>query len=153
MFRKLYPTAANYVQEHLCELLLNKKYNAHNALDDVLCLPKLYFCKSAHKDNSVGFSFTVTWGIEHWRYKEQTNTNLSTFDDIVKGKVISKQSASKIAASGLRYNHVPVVDVYQRQGLHGINELFKDKCDGIPHVRCSLAVIQSLANHLKTLND
>ena len=118
IFKDIHPGMESYKQQYLFETLLNKKYWAHNALDDVLSLKELYTFSNVPEAVTIKSSFSTEWGIKILTFRNMTESNAKTMVSLITKKVLSKQMVTKInekiARSGLRYNHL--VTVFQKDG-------------------------------------
>lgn len=85
------PKNKSYKQESLVETLLGKTYEAHNAIADVKILQELYEkCLKLSQDELSSHVFAFL-SVQH----------KGTLDKLVSTSVISKQTQSKLARSGL----------------------------------------------------
>ena len=125
IFKNQYPEAEKYKQEHLYEMVINSKYQAHNAVDDVISLEKLLSQNMPSTETLLKFSFSTSWGFENQAFKEVVENRLQTFQTLLDNKVVSKQILTKLASAGLCYTHLH--DAFSRDGETGLQTLLKER--------------------------
>ena len=151
LFREAFPEEKKHSQEHLCKSLLGLQYGAHNALEDVESLQKLFNFASIPTEKTIEKSFSTHWVAEHMKRQDRSSELLQSYTEVISKKVISRQTASKFTNAGLAYGHV--VRVFERQGIAGLFTLVNDKIDGAPRVKCSKGTIETLAKHLSAVKQ
>ena len=148
IFKSLYPDSENHKQEYLCEKILQQKYSAHNALDDVINLEKLFRCTSVSSDILQKHSFTTNWGFQQHDFQEETARNNETLHILIQNKIVSKQTSYKIASSGLSYRNLQYV--CQQDGELGLSHLLGDKSCGETRVTSCKRIIHSIYEYLSS---
>ena len=86
-FRQLFPDRASHSQEHLAQDLLEKTYNAHSALDDVLILQELA-SKYITDSTLLQHSFTTSWVETYTVFLGQKKQNLKTLPPLISSKAV-----------------------------------------------------------------
>lgn len=111
VIRKCDIPTGKYNQESLVQAFVsNPQYNAHNAVDDVLSLQKLYETKLNLQANELEMHvFAVNY---HQCFK-----SLST---LVKDKVLSVQTQRKLACVGLGLSQLRVIHRRDPEGIQGV---------------------------------
>jgi DNA polymerase III alpha subunit (gram-positive type) len=133
-----------YSQESLFKHFVSSKYNAHDAIEDVLALQKLI----GHVDidvSSCSFSnasFTFLNAIESHRYSSEVRKNVSTLNHLITENVVSKSMANKIAGSGLDFRCLQLA--YRRDPHDGIQNLLSENVRNGVRVTKSQKVIFAL---------
>ena len=122
-FKQIYPELTKYTQEHLAHELLQATYEAHNAMADVTTLKSLV--THAGSTHLLEHSFTTSFIFDRIMFGQQVAARSSSFDEMVKCKVVSSAMAKKMASSGLCLEHLKLA--YKRGGKTGIELLFKER--------------------------
>ena len=143
VFKALYPDLKKYTQKHLVSTILKEGYNAHNALDDVISLEKLYTISSVSNEVALQHSFIVLWGFDLVKFQAETSSNAETMQILADKKVISQGMIKKIACSGLKFQHL--MTVFKKNGVNGLCEILSEKHCGKPRVTNCKKAIQGLA--------
>ena len=142
-FRQLFPDRASCSQEHLAQDLLEKTYNAHSALDDVLILQELA-SKYITDSTLLQHSFTTSWVETYTVFLGQKKQNLKTLQPLISSKAVSKGMAEKIAASGLRLSHIQLA--FTRGGADGISKVLTEKFSGRARITTNKRILESISS-------
>ncbi|XP_056018747.1 uncharacterized protein LOC125669025 [Ostrea edulis] len=125
---KIYDGTLNcYSRESLFKHFVSSKYNAHDAIEDVLALQKLIGHLDIDVSNCIfsNASFTFLNALESCRYSSEVRKNIPTLNHLINEKVVSKGMASKIAGSGLNFRCLQLA--YRRDPHDGIQNLLSEK--------------------------
>jgi len=128
---------------------MNGEYSAHNAINDVLSLQKLFEKSQVPLEISCKFSFSTEWGFQCLTFKDMTDANVTTMDCLSRNRILSKQMLNKIASSGLQYQHL--LAVFQREGRSGLVQLLSEKYCGVASVTSCKKVLDALFEHFKSV--
>lgn len=136
-FRELYPSRS-CTQMSLASDLLHYSLNAHNAVDDVEVLQKLY---SWFIDNTIllKHSFTLAWFQGYSAFLNRKNKNLQSLQPLIHAKAVRKGMTDKIATSGLTIAHLKLA--FERSGLDGVANVPLEKFENRPRVTSNQRVI------------
>ena len=126
LFRCLQPTEKSHKQEAVYIRTVGGKYNAHNAMGDVLALVAILI-KLGNPPATYyhDYSFTANYVSKRHTHLEMRRRNISTLQPLIQNKVISDSMGQKIAASGLNLSHMKLA--FERRGNDGIKYLFAEK--------------------------
>ena len=138
VFKKEFPNRSSYKQDILVKNLLHETYSAHNALDDVKALQKLCeLVKTALPKHMFGPSLIVN------------SVNAVTYQNTLKpledNNMITKTMATKIAKSGLNYEHLK--RAFERSGFDGLAAILGEKVNGVVRVTKHGKIIQKICEH------
>lgn len=134
-------------QEGLVKDILNETYAAHNALDDVKALSKLYTKMKVGNSEYMKNTWSFEFAVRKLDYQIKTSKNLRTFDCLVADKILSEAMARKAAGSGLCMKHLKTA-----ASRNGIKELFSERAsNNKPRVTLSKLIIDRVQKHVKTL--
>ena len=138
LFQSFLPGRKSYKQEALVKDS-GMNYNAHDALEDCRALSSLI--NHHHIPNRYMFenSFTYDYALSKCRYRVQKQENLQSLTPLLDNKVITSYMASKIACSGLSYNHLKTV--CRRDGSQGLLNIFREQSNGQPRVTKNSKII------------
>ena len=89
VMREIHPGMLCYKQEHLFKTLMNGEYSAHNAINDVLSLQKLFEKSQVPLEISCKF-FATEWGFQCLAFKDMTDANVTTMDCLSRNRILSK---------------------------------------------------------------
>ena len=135
------PKNKSYKQESLVETLLGKTYEAHNAIADVKILQELYEkCLKLSQDELSSHVFAFL-SVQH----------KGTLDKLVSTSVISKQTQSKLARSGLGLHVLKML--HQRDQENGIRSVLSELVNGKPRITKDKTIIGKLRKYLDSLSD
>ena len=149
VMREIHPGMLCYKQGHLFKTLMNGEYSAHNAINDVLSLQKLFEKSQVPLEISCKFSFATEWGFQCLTFKDMTEANATTMDCLSRNRILSKQMLNKIASSGLQYQHL--LAVFQREGRSGLVQLLSEKYCGVASVTSCKKGLDALFEHFKSV--
>jgi len=147
-FKELLPERKSYSQENLVRDLLHCSYEAHNAIADV---QSLYQLVNKFLNTTVlrRHSFSVSWVKEHNVCLEQRNGLQQTLNPLLGKKVISAGMATKIADSGLGFQHLQLA--FQRGGEDGLELVLKEKFHGKVRVTANRRILLNIVNYFTDL--
>ena len=123
LFRKLYPNLNSYSQSNLVSYFLRGQYNAHNARDDCHLLQQLYSkaLSPMFDFNSLSnASFDIKYAFLRYKQNERIQKNISSFEPLMKKKLIDKNVAKKLATNDLNVNQLKTVLL--EKGIHKLEE-------------------------------
>ena len=95
-------------------------------------------------------SLTHDWCKSYVTFLEGRDRNLSTFENLIETKVLSKAMAEKAAASGLTYRHFQIA--YRRDGDSGLKAVLGEKFGDKIRVTRTSRIISSLVGHFESKN-
>ena len=122
VFKKEFPRRGSYKQDVFINDLLHEAYSAHNALDDVKALQKLTeLVKPAFSKYMFGASVILN--------SVNAVSHRMTLKPLEDCKAITKTMASKIAKSGLNYEHLKMA--CERSGFDGLAAVLGEKVNGV----------------------
>ena len=106
VFRHLLPNESCHKQESLVQSVLQENYSAHDAMEDVLYLQKLW--NSVVEDTHIVFlySFDSRWASKSLSHQNSSKKNVVSFQPLIDNDVIKKAMATKMSKSGLCFNHL-----------------------------------------------
>ena len=153
-FKGAFPDLANYKQETLVKSILkyeSNKYQAHNALDDVIYLKKLYdYSSNGNSDaykNIVKYSKSTFFYTKFYKYQSAGECLLSSYKALITEKILSHAMCKKAAYSGLSFSHLKLA--YDRKGHEGLIILLSEKCDGKVRVTNRRNIIKNLFRYFE----
>ena len=129
LFRKFYPNLNSYSQPNLVSYFLKGQYNAHNARDDCHLLQQLY-CKalspivSQDLESLSKTSFTMKYAFIRHMQNLKIQTNFSTFEPLMKKKLINRNVAKKLAVKGLTIPYLK--NVLLEKGIQSLEEMLSE---------------------------
>jgi hypothetical protein len=137
----------------LYSCLFGKDYIAHNALEDVRALSKLFQEIDVSIEILKKHSFCISSTVAIFYFRMQSNSLFNTFLPLVEKKVLSKCMASKLANSGLALQHLKLA--LKRDGQQGIQNVLSEtsKYTQKARVTKSKKIIQSLYCYLSALEE
>ena len=145
-FRKLVPNESkeeSYAQEKLVCRYLGISYSAHDALEDITALERLYNEKLA----GVG-TVPLMFSCDYVERLVKSYSLRATFSTFIAAKHISAEMARKCSMSGLSVHHIR--KAFERDGSDGVLSLLSEKVNGKPRITKSAKVIDKLCDGLKT---
>ncbi|XP_070542849.1 uncharacterized protein [Ptychodera flava] len=148
LFRNLHPGRHSYAQESLVADFVGKSYNAHNAIDDVKALQTLHTQCAIRAEQLLQHSFTVSYIVKSIEITLLKKKNVSSFDPLVQGNVLSKGMAEKISASGLCVDHLKLA--YLRDSQNGIYNLFSEKFWNKPRITSNSRIIANVTAYFNS---
>ena len=125
LFKQMFSGLESYSQEHIVSVFVQEKYEAHNAMNDVLSLQKLCNVVGVFDEQLSTSSCSVKSAVRKWRYKEAGQENAVTLNCLKQYKVVSARMTDKIAQSGLRVEHLK--RAVSCSGLDGLTQLPKPR--------------------------
>ncbi|XP_062596571.1 DNA polymerase III PolC-type-like [Saccostrea cucullata] len=126
LFKLVHPNLCSYSQQYLSEVLLKCTYNAHNAVEDVLVLQRLFdtvhFCDGEHSS----CTFTFQYALSVHNYQKVVDRNIPSLQGLIDKNVLSVRMAKKVAGSGLNFDCLRLA---HSRSPDGIYNLFTELCD------------------------
>ena len=122
----------NYRQETLVNVLLQKKYDSHNAIEDVKSL-KLLFNEKMHLNLKDLSSFLFPLNL---------SAISNSLTPLVENKAISVQTRNKLACSSLSFKHLELA--FKRDPEQGIAHIFREPTPYGPRITVSKSIIDKL---------
>lgn len=123
VFKALYPGRKSYSQQNLFNDIIGETYAAHNSMADVTSLQKLITPIS--KNILYQYSFSLNHAIYKFTLLQNRKSNISSFNDLVQNKIISKNMASQLAENGLNLEHLQ--KSISRNGVDGLKAVVKNR--------------------------
>ncbi len=123
LLRSAFPGLHSYKQESLVKHILQKSYDAHNAVADVSALVELLE-KVPEFEQKLNI---ISKDSVSLRLKLLANENryLGSYIHLTQRKIMSKIAAKTLAGSGLTADHVKLS--FTRNGIDGLNALLKSR--------------------------
>lgn len=151
LFKLVHPNLCSYRQQHLSDVLLQCTYNAHDAVEDVLMLKRLFdtvqFCDDEHSSTTCTFQYALS----AYCYQKVVKRNVPSLQCLVDKNVLSAGMAKKVAGSGLDFECLRLAHSRSADGIHA---LFTEQC-GNSSVRVTKCkkIIDSVTNFFMSLNE
>ncbi|XP_061171002.1 uncharacterized protein LOC133180520 [Saccostrea echinata] len=151
LFKLVHPNLCSYRQEHLSEVLLNCTYNAHDAVEDVSALQRLFdtvhFCDDEHSSST----FTFQYALSVHNYQKVVDRNIPSLKCLIDKNVLSVRMARKVAGSGLDFDCLRLA---HSRSPDGINNLFTEQCDNksVRVTKCK-KIIDIVTQFFMSLNE
>ena len=121
LLKSSFPKQRRYGLEDLYQAVFNETFDVHNATADVAALDRLMTKAGADAHSKAVTASSVYTFVPQALAKAK---RLDTFSPLIKAKVLSKEMATKAAASGLVYRHLSIAHHLNRE--NGIETLFKE---------------------------
>nr|XP_034331420.1 uncharacterized protein LOC117680512 isoform X2 [Crassostrea gigas] len=125
LFKLVHPSLCSYRQQHLSDVLLQCTYNAHDAVEDVLMLKRLFdtvqFCDDEHSCTTCTFQYALS----AYCYQKVVKRNIPSLQCLVDKNVLSAGMAKKVAGSGLDFECLRLAHSRSADGIHA---LFTEQC-------------------------
>ncbi|KAK7072927.1 hypothetical protein SK128_004438 [Halocaridina rubra] len=149
LVKKIHPQLHNYQQENIYKIFFADEYNAHDALEDVTALQRIFdYVKKSHTDEIKKHTFSTQSVHDIWKYNKQMRQNLKSYRLPISNEAISKHMAKIAAGSGLTYNHIKTA--HSLHGKDGIEQVFSELTNaGKPRVTKNKRVIEKLFNFME----
>ncbi|XP_062599976.1 maternal protein exuperantia-like [Saccostrea cucullata] len=144
LFKLVEPGLSSYSQTNLFKHLLDEAYEAHDALQDVIALQRLLCHSNPTTADKVKNSFSLASTLERFLHCQQSKPCESSLSPLLHQKIITKRTASKIANSGLCFQHLQLA--HTREGRQGIEDILKEQFRGKPRVTTSKRIIDAIAD-------
>ena len=138
------PGLSSYSVSSIFTHITKDVFQAHDAEADVAALRTiLRDSKATAPDILQPYSMTLESTAARCTYLRERNERLSTLKPpLVTSKVISLQTASKIAGSGLTYTDLEIV--HRRSGQEGLAALLQESVNGKPRVTRTARIHQAI---------
>ena len=126
LFKQLFPKRQTYKQSSLADdILPDRRYNAHNAGDDVRMLYDLLSVAGVTEEQLQEHSFLVTNVEDRKKFSSQKKTLLDTYNRVIREKIMSHQMCDKAAGTGLSFTHIKCA--YNRSGQDGVSSILSER--------------------------
>ena len=140
-----------FSQGNLVKTILQKDYEAHNALDDAILLQELVNASKLGVTDFVRHSFSISDIVQsniRWHQKLENGPSLNILLD---HNVCSSGIIDKIASSGLKFQNLCLA--HRRGGLNGLTVLLSER-DVVGKIRVtkSKTIIQRLSDFISKQN-
>ena len=144
VFKDIWPKSESYKQEHLAHTYLSIEYNAHNAMDDVICLSDLIkYAITQDSKCAIKKSFSLCDVKNNMESNKEKKKNLPSLSLLVSNGVMKSSTAENVASSGLNYKHLQTI--FLRKGEDGLYNVFTMRnSDGLPRVTNAKRVLESV---------
>ncbi|XP_052066308.1 uncharacterized protein LOC127705961 [Mytilus californianus] len=152
IFRQKYPDRKSYKQENLVKDILNRSYNAHNAVDDVQLLNQLMKNSKVSLQDIINHSFTVKYVHNYLIEFRHKKARLNTFKPVYMSDepVMSKSLCERAAESGLKLGHLNLA--ISCDDFDGLHRLFSEiDEDGNVRVTKMKRIIKNVYNFLTAM--
>ena len=154
IFKKIHPGFSNYKQDFLVSKFLQKEkdYDAHSAVSDVNYLRQLFIQELEQKITDYSaFGYTSSHALKNELLGPKIN-NVSSFKHLIRKKVISSTTATKLSA--LEYRYDELVAVYKTKGDEGLKNIFtQPDSKGCPRITASDIVLAKILNYFRKNHD
>ncbi|XP_063407854.1 uncharacterized protein LOC134691329 [Mytilus trossulus] len=153
LFKECIPNQPSYSQPKIYNALFGELYSAHDSMEDVVALRRLFEKISPSLVLKSKFSGTNESVMQLYQHRNCTKGLLTTLRPLTNSKTITNCMATKIASSGLGLNHLKLAHKRDRQ--QGIENLFTELC-GHPskaRVTKSKKIIQATSIYLNDLEE
>ena len=154
LLKSILPGKPSYSLPKLYLDVVGSEFEAHNSSADVTALEKvLCIAGPVSEDIFLRHSFIVSSALAHYRYLEERVERLQLLKAKLVPKVITLSMATKIAGSGLRYEHLLLAHRRLQCGLTALRSMLVEKIGDGKKVRVTSrsAIIQSLHDHFEGL--
>ena len=147
--RKLFPQLKSHSLGNLVSSILECNFNAHNAIDDVEMLSRVFKIAEGDVQKMELSKFTVSL---KWLHKDMTLTadaseRVQSFNEMVAKKHISAAMAQKAAKSGLTIDHFR--SAIRFKGKEGIRSLLGEPVSGKPRVTTNRSVLNKVFTYFQ----
>ncbi|XP_060593809.1 uncharacterized protein LOC132748252, partial [Ruditapes philippinarum] len=122
LFRKTYSDRSSYKQGDLVQDILGIQYNAHDALEDVRALVKLFQHCCALVNDMIKFTFSLNAVYHQCLSSKEKAKNLPSLSCLIASSVCKLPTAENIASSGLNLEHLR--KIFIRDGEDGLHSTF-----------------------------
>ncbi|XP_071138458.1 protein PML-like [Mytilus edulis] len=126
LFKECIPNQPSYSQPKMYNTLFGELYSAHDSMEDVVALRRLFEKISPSLVLKSKFSGTYESVMQLYQHRNCTKGLLTTLRPLTKSKTITNCMATKIASSGLGLSHLKLANKRDRQ--QGIENLFTELC-------------------------
>ncbi|XP_063436039.1 uncharacterized protein LOC134717176 [Mytilus trossulus] len=126
LFKECIPNQPSYSQPKIYNTLFGELYSAHDSMEDVVALRRLFEKISPSLVLKSKFSGTYESVMQLYQHRNCTKGLLTTLRPLTNSKTITNCMATKIASSGLGLSHLKLAHKRDRQ--QGIENLFTELC-------------------------
>ena len=144
VFKIVFPKRDSYKQEDLVRNLLEKEYNAHNAVDDVECLFELLSVVLACDNKCLLAKSFKPLDVKHsLESNKEKRKNFPSLSPLISSGVMKTATAENVASSGLDLKHLKTIFI--RNGEDGRYNVFIMKnSEGFPRVTSVKRALESV---------
>ncbi|CAG2201766.1 unnamed protein product [Mytilus edulis] len=146
LFKECIPNQPSYSQPKIYNTLFGELYSAHDSMEDVVALRRLFEKISPSFVLKSKFSGTNESVMQLYQHRNCTKGLLTTLRPLTNSKTITNCMATKIASSGLGLSHLKLAHKRDRQ--QGIENLFTEICEHTSKAR----VTKSKKNNSGNIN-
>ncbi|XP_063448459.1 uncharacterized protein LOC134727990 [Mytilus trossulus] len=153
LFKECIPNQPSYSQPKIYNALFGELYSAHDSMEDVVVLRRLFEKISPSLVLKSKFCGTNESVMQLYQHRNCTKGLLTTLRPLTNSKTITNCMATKIASSGLGLSHLKLAHKRDRQ--QGKENLFTELC-GHPskaRVTKSKKIIQATSTYLNDLEE
>ena len=143
-FKDVLPEQKSQKLGTLVANVLEKKFEAHDAMEDARALQELYKVL-ADVETMCQHSFHIAYT----QHQVDTRVKMASLRCMIKDGAVSEYMARKIANSGLVLSHL--VRQFNMGGGEGVVQLLKATCNGRPRVTTNERVLRSIVAYLKAI--
>ena len=137
------PKLPSYTQENLAIHFQLPKYNAHNAIDDVLTLDKIMTASKLSDSQLMKSAYNPQNHFQQELFNSEKTKNIGSLHELVAKGVVKMCMAENIAGSGLALPHLRLI--HSRDGEDGLTCVFSSKnSQGKPRVTATPKVLQTV---------
>ena len=153
LFKACVPDLPSYSQSNIYSSLFGEEFGAHNSLEDVLALCRLFEKISPNLTLQSKFSGTNDSVLQLYQHGKMTKSLLTTLEPLTTSKTLTKCMARKIASSGLGLSHLRLAHKRDRQ--QGLENLLTETCVQTSKARVtkSKKIIQAILGYLNDLEE
>ena len=140
-FKTLYRLPNYKLPTVVSHVLGSAAFTQHDAMEDSKILQQV--CQQLSESSLHTYSFSIQAALHGVKRHEACDANLSSLTPLVKDKLISMATATRIASSGLRLTDIQLA--HKRSGADGVKHLMQEKdSNGRVRVTNSAATLKKL---------
>ncbi|XP_077991066.1 uncharacterized protein LOC144445401 [Glandiceps talaboti] len=146
LFKDILPGLQSYKQEMIVSDVLGESYNAHNALDDVKVLQRMYNQSHIPQTTVYQHSFSMMHVHDRVIYRKMKNANCISLQVLLEKNIISKTMVDKNAGSGLSYDDLKLA--CDRGGVDALEVVLTERqTNGKPRVTKSRKILNTIGGY------
>jgi hypothetical protein len=139
----------NYKQETLVAQILQRSYNAHNAVADVQMLKQLMETVPITKDQLIKHGYSVRWALQSIAVKDLNDVNVTSLQPLVAEKYLSAYMAMKIGQHGLCLDDLKLL--HDRGGSEAVYmSLSSENGSGVPRISKCRRIATKLCQYFES---
>lgn len=147
LFRSQHPGLSSYSQQSLVSHFLQQEYSAHNAMDDVRILHKLFTTHKIKEESRKTAFFSLAYALFCHESLNVAATNLPSLQILVNANILSKTMCKKMATSNLNYAALKLA--HSRGEEEGLQKILSESCGKGPRVTKSSKIIAAISQYFK----